>query len=306
MVNEHSNVGVRKLSQTYGLWVYLAFHISAYVLFSTDAYAEGYYELVDGKEVEVCEAYEKNLNSFKPKVPMVCGRAINKNIEGFGEPRWTQPNPEDIPSGKAIYEFYLMFGELLWKRDVNPVNYYLVNEWPKWLGSVEQMASARARFDAGRQTSFMRKPWLSEFDIDNDGEKEPVYFEQPCGSVYGSLLAVLTRDYMDIDRKKTELVMPHPPLNRKGREVFRPLFPGERSNPYDEEYGYTPVESAFNNVHYYVFYYKGKTYFDQWWRAHQDFKGKSDIDAGLLRVFQAHLEGTAQICSYRFKLKANY
>ena len=28
------------------------------------SHAEGYYELVEGKGVEVCEAYEKNLNSF--------------------------------------------------------------------------------------------------------------------------------------------------------------------------------------------------------------------------------------------------
>jgi hypothetical protein len=53
---------------------------------------------------------------------------------------------------------------------------------------------------------------------------------------------------------KTELVMPHPPLNRKGSEVFRPLFPGERSNPIYEKYGYRPNEDSIHNVHYDVFF----------------------------------------------------
>ena len=265
--------------------------------------AEGYYELVEGKGVEVCEAYEKNLNSFKPKVPMVCGRKVNKEIEGFGKPHWTRPEAEITPSGKALYDFYLMFGDLLWERDANPVYYYLVTKWPEWQGTPEQLKEARQKYDIDREARSGLKPVLSEFDIDNDGKVEPVYFEQPCGSVYGSLLAVLTPDYKGFDRVKTALVMPHHPFDQKGRGVFRALFPGERSNSFDEKYGYRPIEDSVHKVHYDVFFYKNKTYFDQWWRANEDFKGKSDIEAGRLRVYQARPKGTVQLCSYRFNLK---
>ncbi|MGD8941543.1 MAG: hypothetical protein PVJ72_19345 [Gammaproteobacteria bacterium] len=268
MVNEHKNVGVPNVTPTDRLeipsnvnkqvvsclWIYIIVLSVVSILSSARVYAEGYYELIEGNGVEVCEVYEKNLNSFKPKVPMTCGRKVNKDIEGLDKPHWTRPDAVITPSGKALYAFYSMFGELLWERDANPVYYYLVTKWPEWQGNPEQMKQARQQYDVDRQARSGLKPILSEFDIDNDGKIEPVYFEKPCGSVYGSLLAVLTPDYKGIDRMKTELVMPHPPLNRKGSEVFRPLFPGERSNPIYEKYGYRPNEDSIHNVHYDVFF----------------------------------------------------
>lgn len=259
----------------------------------------GQYKLLEGKNVQICEAYERNLNSFNPKVPMSCGRKVNTDY-GFSKPEWSSYQGDLTPSGKPIQAFRNEMTALLWEQDVNPVKYYRVDKWPQWQATMLQVEEAHGAYIADRQR-YGYLPFLSEFDIDNDGKKEPVYFEQPCGSVYGSLLAVLSTDYKHIDLKKTEMLMPHPPLNKKGREVFRPVKKGDWGiAPSDVKRGYTAVEDAIHDVDYDVFHYKGETYIDQWWRNHPDFLGKSPIVMGKLRVYQLTSGGIAQVCSYRF------
>ena len=51
----------------------------------------GEYVLVQGKGVDVCEAYEENLNSFKDlPYEMVCDRLLNPKLKGLKKPVWKQ------------------------------------------------------------------------------------------------------------------------------------------------------------------------------------------------------------------------
>ena len=254
----------------------------------------GGYELVKGKGVEVCEAYEKSLNSFQPKVPMVCGRSVSTQL-GFDKPKWEQP--EEI----NLFGAFQDFGEFLWERDVNQGAYF---ERGQWKGTPAQLLEAQKRYQDNRDRIWVdRPPLLADFDIDNDGTTEHVYFEHPCLGVHGDLFAVLTPDYEAVDRKKTELVMPHPPFKKLGLGAFRPVKKGDvDASPFylEQRGGYKPVEDSTRYLHYDFFFLKGKTYFDQWWDSHPDFKGKSDIDAGSLRVFEATPAGTNEVCNYRF------
>lgn len=269
---------------------------AAFLLIAGPALA-GQYELVKGKGVEVCEAYEKSLNSFQSKLPMVCGRPANAD-QGFSKPKWERP--ATAPNGVPLAEPYWDFSEFLWKRDVNRGAYF---ERDKWKDTPAQNKWAHERYEIYRDALWKVFPvFIANFDIDNDGKPEHVYFERACGSAHGDFLAVLAPDYKTIDRKKTELVMPHPPFAQTGFGYFRPVKKGDWGIPPDWiAKGYAPVEDSLQYVHYDAFFYKSRTYFDQWWVEHPDFHGKSDIDAGLLRVFEATPAGTSEICTYRFR-----
>ncbi|MEW5993459.1 MAG: lysozyme inhibitor LprI family protein [Candidatus Zixiibacteriota bacterium] len=260
------------------------------------------YVIEKGQGVEVCEAYRKNLNSYRPKVPFTCGRPVNKAIAGFErQPGWRRPFGGRAPTGEKDYTYYDQMSKLLWPRDVNPAIYHTVTEWPNWQGTPEQLMKAKEKFEYDRETLFMvHPPYITKLDIDNDGTPEPVYLEQPCGSVFGARIAALTPDWKGIDRKKTEKLMPHPPFARNGRSVFRSMFPNEIFTQEERERGYTAIEDAWHDLYYDVFLYRGAAYFDQWWGMHPDFKGKTDMVAGRLRVFQSTTDDTKEVCVYKF------
>ncbi len=50
-----------------------------------DAAHAGRYELIKGKGVEVCEAYEKNLNSFNPSTPHAMRATCQSAVKTFCE-----------------------------------------------------------------------------------------------------------------------------------------------------------------------------------------------------------------------------
>ncbi|MEW5993496.1 MAG: hypothetical protein AB1744_03775 [Candidatus Zixiibacteriota bacterium] len=269
----------------------------------------GYYELVEGKGVEVCEAYEKNLNGFKPKVPMACMRVGDPERFGIGKPDWKRPLDIEVWHGVSLDELYEQFGDLLWERDANPVWYVTEEMWRHWAATPTQMAEARRRFEIDRKKRSILGPLIDEFDIDNDGKDEPVYIEQPCGSSFASRLAVLTPDWQRIDRKKTELVTPHPPFRELmkilGHEYFQPVDPNRRTAiPSDIDRGYEPIASTlFSGVNYDVFFFRGDTYFDRWWEAFPEYGEKAPEGVGRLQVFKAMSAGALHLCSYRFHYK---
>lgn len=258
------------------------------------------YVLEKGQGIEVCEAYQDNLNSQHPKGPWKCDRPINKALPGFEEqPNWRRDNT--MPNGNSVFELYNQMGQLLWERDVNHVIYHTVSEWPNWLGTSEQLENSRKIFEKDRQSlSIFYPPYIATVDIDNDGTPEPVYFEQPCGSSFGSRLAVVTPNWKAIDREKTERLMPHPSFNRTGRDVFRPLFENEDWDASAKEYGYKPISDAWHNLYYDAFLYKDEAYIDQWWSRHPDVKGETSQQAGRLRVFQATPDSTRELCIFRY------
>lgn len=259
------------------------------------------YVLEHGQGVEVCEAYQDNLNSQHTKVPWKCDRPINKALPGFEEqPKWRRDDA--TPNGNSVIGLYQQMSELLWERDVNPVIYHTVTEWPNWQGTPEQLSRAKEKYIRERlHLTIFDPPYITTLDIDNDGTPEPAYFEQPCGTSFGARLAVLTPDWRGIDREKTEKLMPHPPFNRAGRDVFRPVFDDEGWDIYAQKFGYKPLSDAWGSLYYDVFRYRGVTYIDKWWSRHPDFEGKPSMIASRLRVYQVTQDDTKEICRYKFR-----
>jgi len=251
--------------------------------------------LEEGKGLDVCESYQDNLNSFLPNAP---SRKINTKLPGFEhQPDWKADYT--IPTGESVYSYYLEMGNFLWKRDVNPVKHFPITDWPEWTGSKEQLKEARRAYGKNRENLWMIQPQIAMIDIDNDGTKEPVYFE----GGYGARIAAIKPDWSGIDWEKTKKLIQHPPIGKKREDVFRPFYTSEDPVGIFKKLGYTDVEDAWHNLYYGVFIYKGKAYFNQWWTRKSSYEGKSDMEVGKLNVYMATPEETEKVCVYSFKIK---
>ncbi len=277
---------------------WLSGSFALFLVFASTAQA-GRYELEKGKGVEVCEAYEKNLNSFKPRAPFRCDRPISPEFKDFTKPVFK--GPESLPVDRVVPGAVIRKVErFLWERDVNPVYYFPVTEWPKWKGTKEQYDQAWRKYNYNRESNYMNRWKIAEVDIDNDGTPETVYRDGQCPS--GALLLVVNKDMTDIDRAKTELVMPHPSRKAQGLGEFRPLEKDAPDYHPDKKFGRTWVEDSLHGAGYDVFRYKNKTYFDLWWFDHPDYQSKSDIEVGKpLSVFVIDNKQTREICTYRYR-----
>lgn len=249
------------------------------------------YELVKGKGVEVCEAYEKNLNSFYPAIPMNCQRQISPKFKEFSKPKWHRI---DVTTGVMP-----KIDEFVWKHYTNPVTYVPQHEWTSWRGTKEQLAEARRSYEADRQGRFLIGHLVSKVDIDNDGIQDNVYLDRACNA-YGALLLVLNQRGTDVDHKKTELIERQPIRAAQGHGELRHLGKGEERAPDLMKLGIVPVSDALHHASYDVFVYRNVTYFDFWWRPRPSYKsGSPYLKYGPLRVFRAKRSNVAEVCAYK-------
>lgn len=217
------------LSHCFGAVSYLFLGMFLVTVATPSVFA-GEYQLIKGQGVEVCEAYGKNLNAFKPKMPITCGRGVHPEFKDFSKPDWKRisetPNP---PPDNRVFD---KIDRFLWERDANPVYNVVVTQWPNWKGTKEQREQAWQHFLISRKTMGQQLTgfYVADLDLEGDGTPEHVYLEQNCGSSFGSLLLVLNQDYTDLDYEKTKLVMPHPSRKEVGWGEFRKLAPGAGSD----------------------------------------------------------------------------
>lgn len=258
----------------------------------------GQYVLEKGKGVEVCEAYAKNLNSFKPRQPFRCERPVSSDFPDFSKPQFKDPS--DMPQG-FVYPGALVskVERFLWERDANPAYHFPVEEWSKWKGTKEQYAEAWRSYNHDRKRNFMNRWSLTQIDIDNDGIVDTVYRDGNCNQ--SALLLVVNKDMTEIDRGRTELVMPHPSRKSQGMGEFRPLEIDAPDYHPDKKFGRTPVEDSLHGAGYDAFRYKERTYFDLWWTLHPDYQGKDDMQVGKLRVYSIENKRSREICTYKYQ-----
>ncbi|MCK7498079.1 MAG: hypothetical protein MZW92_50755 [Comamonadaceae bacterium] len=225
---------------------FMTFAAAAFVIIalSVSPAQAGQYVLEKGKGIEVCEAYGKNLNSLMdvPNRPSFRGsRPINPEFIDFSKPSRADSHVNDeyfVWADGVSAEDSERFGEemdrFLWERDINPVYFIPVTDWPKWRGTPEQRKQAWERFVGNRnQWHFLD---IVNVDIDNDGVVEQVAMNARAG--IGGILLVLNAKKDGLDMEKTKLVTQHPSWKEQGLGEFRKLFPGERVTLLREKYGY--------------------------------------------------------------------
>lgn len=250
------------MKQTLKSFLFLSIFVLASAAFTDVAHA-GRYELIKGKGVEVCEAYQKNLNSFKPQEPMICVREINPEMKDFKKPDWVEP---DLAQARALeFDMAKMTSRVLNRpepRDESKIKVFTAKDsgWPMWR-------------------------WIAKVDIDNDGVPDMLLKKQEgdCMShAFSVNIAVLAKDgkhynleasqYIDADFSALvgQLNKDPKPWNRRTAGIAKSDFSGY--SLYD------------------VFLYKGVTYFDLW-----------EINKERLHVFLRRNNKTREICTYRFR-----
>jgi hypothetical protein len=161
--------------------------VTATVILVPTPVLAGKYEIVKGKGMEVCEEYEKNLNSFQPHHPMLCDRLVNPEFKDLQKPEWERLDFDKNLDLIVTIDKLLRPGYFRAKPEIRV---------PTLRGNVEQE-------NYKYQTMVV--------DIDNDGKTEPVLrFVESCwpGSprLGGAALVVLQQGKKEVDLKKSELI----------------------------------------------------------------------------------------------------
>lgn len=148
----------------------------ASVAFIPSAHA-GRYELMRGKGVEVCEAYEKNLNSFSLGIPMICERQINPEMKGFQRPEWKELDALENREMVKNIELFL---------DNHPRG-NPKDDLAQWEDGIKD-----------RVKIHHLKIEVAQVDIDNDGKADNVvkYYDGSCPMTrhYGTPLLVINQE----------------------------------------------------------------------------------------------------------------
>lgn len=133
-----------------------AFTVALLALTAVPVRAGGY-ELIKGKGVEVCEAYGKNLNSFRPSVLMLCERLISPDFAQFAKPAWEELTLDQIAT-----------------LNVETGDQFLSEASPRSKplneSKSERIRKAKAILSASFDNSWPLSAWRAQFDLDNDGK----------------------------------------------------------------------------------------------------------------------------------------
>lgn len=250
----------------------ITFILSTVVALTANLSLAGRYELIKGKGVEVCEAYAKNLNSFNPHEPMICGREINPEMKDFKKPNWVEP---DLAQARALeFDMAKLTSRVLNRpepKDESQIKVFTAEDsgWPAWR-------------------------WVATVDIDNDGVPDKVLKKQqgdcPMQRAFGMDIAVLTQDSKHYDLEKSKYIdMDYARLAAKLKKDTKPE--SWRTAVFGRN------DSKFHGGPLYdIFLYKNTTYFDLW----EIGKDYPNPRAGRLHVLLRKDGTTKEICKYRF------
>ncbi len=190
-------------------------------------FTDARYKLVNGNGVEVCEAYQANLNSFNAAEPMLCERKIDTGFEALTGVEWKQL---DLWENRELYWNLKNFLENI------PEHRAMGKEDEEWI-------RRRSREKLSPQL------FLSRVDIDNDGHPDRVlmYKNGICGQAvrtFSTALAVQREDTPHIDLERTKLLL---------------------QNSYREEGTGKVLSAPFGYLYnmYGIFRHRNDTYFDK-------------------------------------------
>jgi hypothetical protein len=271
---------------TRAVWLALVFS-SAVSGCSTQATAQPattqgpHYVVSMGEGTPVCEAFQ----TIKTKTVLVNGVP---DVPEFGRPRYG--DDYDGPEWALLRKVR----DFLWVRDVNPVNHLPSTEAAQWRGTPEQLESARRNFfvQFERDVSSPLGYRIGQFDIDNDGVSDRIFYR----SGPGSTLLVLNGDETDVDVERTERILKHPSRHDAGWPEVRPPWPNERAR---SEQAIYPVTDAYTSAEYGVFIFEGNTYVDLWWSQHPEYSGADRWTVGAAHVYLTEGTVSREVCVMR-------
>lgn len=229
----------------------------------------GQYVLEKGKGVEVCEAYQKNLNSFGE--PMVCERQLDPQLPDFKKPEWTKPNDDQARS----------------------LEFDMAKYTSRVLGKPEPKSEAEIGVRTEKDIGWPAKRRLARVDVDNDGKPDIVLRQEngtcPETRAFSVNIAVLTEDVKRYDLEKSQFI------NAEYSALVGQLKNDPK--PWEQRTAGLSKTDFRGYALYDVFQYRGTTYFDLW-ETGKDFP---DPASARLHVFLHKNGKTQEVCTYRFE-----
>lgn len=274
---------------------------SVAILLCANSVLAGSYEIIQGKGVEVCEAYAKNLNSFNPSEPMLCERPVNSKFNDFSKPNWEKLTADQIA-----------------EINVDTIDRMLSMATPN-SEVLKQPKSERIRKAKELAASAHNDSWplsvvRGSADLDNDGKLEsyvkdihgncdkrnplPSAVLRPIGAdaINTRLLEFLKNAQerkVDVRNKcesKTD-ILPTKKTNDIRGELTR-----EQCKMATME-GVTLKEPLGGSMYPDVFRYKNEWYLDMWTTE----RGPSYVNGERLHVFQYKNGNAAELCAFNFR-----
>jgi hypothetical protein len=126
----------------------------------------GSYELIKGQDLEVCQVYEKYINSFDTDEPMICERPYNPEFPMIERPDWEEVDVNEHPDW--LMGWYEVQKEIDLKKMTKKGTGERLQE-----STVE---TVRKEIEKLREQSEndQIKMFVSNIDIDNNGKKENI------------------------------------------------------------------------------------------------------------------------------------
>lgn len=218
---------------------------AVYTAGSIDMRKPGYpFKLKEGKGVEVCEVYQKNLEALgNPN--LACERKVSPKYKGIIKlPKWRKL---DFFENRNLWNQVerMANGEVC-----DPIRMESRNNPNDDQRTIDELAE-RYQANIQRYNTELYKLNVVDMDVDNDGKSELVLREHSglCGEhthYHSVALFVLNEKGDTVDLQKT-------------RPLFQdPCFDPKTIKPSEQVYGFS------NGEMYDVFFYKDKTYLDRW------------------------------------------
>ncbi|MCF8052378.1 MAG: hypothetical protein K9L59_14135 [Desulfobacterales bacterium] len=126
----------------------------------------GSYELIKGQDLEVCQVYEKYINSFDTDEPMICKRPYSEDFPMIERPNWIEVDVNEN------MDWLMGWYEVQKGIDLSTMTKRSTNQ--KLQKAVVEAAKAEIIELKKQVRNGQIRMYLSDIDIDNNGSKEKI------------------------------------------------------------------------------------------------------------------------------------
>lgn len=255
-------------------------------------------ELLEGKDQNVCRAYEGFINyAVSTTHGDYDGVMPKPGFEVFTAPTWQTFKfaSEDVwDAAKSLIDEYY------WEHDVNLTRFDEDNTY-SWKPTPEKVAQAREVYMKERKYTYdVFTLARAVVDINNDGNNDYVWRSNKPRK--GSL--VVTNEAGDkIEEKLTRLLRRHRGREEMGLGYYWKLLPHEREwvrIDRERELGITKGGHAYHHAFYHVFGFEQQTYFSLQWTPVPGVKMVAGEQYNRVTVYKATGDQVVTVCVMEF------
>ncbi|MCF8078507.1 MAG: hypothetical protein K9K88_04415 [Desulfobacterales bacterium] len=126
----------------------------------------GSYELIKGQDLEVCQVYEKYINSFDTDEPMICERPYSEDFPMIERPNWIEVDVNEN------MDWLMGWYEVQKGIDLSTMTKRSTKQ--KLQDAVVEATEAKIVELKKQARNGLIKMYLSDIDIDNNGSEEKI------------------------------------------------------------------------------------------------------------------------------------